>query len=91
MLGVFLNARKIERKKRLKRDGPDQNRKIRLFLYWNSNLCIMIIEIYQTIPVIHIEERSVWNLFMRKILLEDIDLTIYPSRNGTCPWRIRCG
>ncbi|MDO5538586.1 MAG: ATP-binding cassette domain-containing protein [Eubacteriales bacterium] len=28
---------------------------------------------------IHIEERSVWTLFKKKTLLEDIDLTIYPG------------
>ncbi len=78
MLGVFLNARKIEKKEALKemdliRIGNT------LFLYWNGNLYYDHRDISENSLVIHIEERSVWNLFRRKILLEDIDLTIYPG------------
>ena len=50
-----------------------------LFLFKGDGLCYNHHETSQNKLVIHIEERSVWNLFRKRLLLKDIDLTINPG------------
>lgn len=50
-----------------------------LFLFQGDRLCYNHHEASKHKLVIHIEERSVWNLFRKRLLLKDIDLTIRPK------------
>ena len=50
-----------------------------LFLLQGDRLCYNHHEASKHKLVIHIEERSVWNLFRKRLLLKDIDLTIRPK------------
>ncbi|MDO4274940.1 MAG: ATP-binding cassette domain-containing protein [Eubacteriales bacterium] len=50
-----------------------------LFFYREDELVFSHKESAGNQLMIHIEERSVWNFFRKKILLEDIDLTINPG------------
>lgn len=76
--GVFLNNRRILqdtalREKDVIRIGNT------LFLYREEELLFSHKESARNQLMIHIEERSVWNFFRKKILLEDINLTINPG------------
>lgn len=76
--GVYLNNHKITqdtalRQKDVIRIGST------LFLYRGEELVYSHKESARNQLVIHIEERSVWNFFRKKILLEDINLTISPG------------
>lgn len=76
--GVFLNNQRISQ------DTPLHQKDVirigsTLFLYRGDALVYSHKESEQNQLLIHIEERSVWNFFRKKILLEDIDLTINPG------------
>lgn len=76
--GVFVNNQKISadtvlEEKDVIRIGNT------MFLFRGEKLYYSHRESSQNKLMIHIEERSVWNLFRKKILLEDIDLTISPG------------
>ncbi len=76
--GVFLDNQKIEADTLLKtkdilRIGNT------LFFYNGDELIYSHRESSANKLMVHIEERSVWNLFRKKILLENIDLTISPG------------
>lgn len=76
--GVFINNQKITGEEALQEKDV-----IRIgdtvFLFYDGKLSYSHRQSAQNKLVIHIEERSVWNLFRKKILLEDIDLTINPG------------
>ncbi|MDC7290332.1 FHA domain-containing protein [Blautia schinkii] len=76
--GVYLNNQRITqdtalRQKDVIRIGDT------LFLYRGEELVYSHKESARNQLMIHIEERSVWNFFRKKILLEDINLTISPG------------
>ncbi len=76
--GVFLDNQKIEddtllKTKDILRIGNT------LFFYNGNELIYSHKESSNNNLMVHIEERSVWNLFRKKILLENIDLTISPG------------
>lgn len=76
--GVYLNSVKIQQPTQLHaldviRIGDT------LFLYNENQLLYNHKESMENNLVIHIEERSVWKLFRKQVLLEDIDLTIRPG------------
>lgn len=50
-----------------------------LFLYQQDTICYNHMDTSEKCLVIHIEERSVWNLFRKKVLLQDIDLSVNPG------------
>lgn len=77
-LGVYLNGVRITEKKMLSfmdviRIGNT------MFLYGGDKLMFDHRDSIENSLVIHIEERSVWNLFRKQVLLEDIDLSIIPG------------
>ncbi|MCP1102967.1 ABC-type multidrug transport system ATPase subunit [Aequitasia blattaphilus] len=76
--GVYVNHQKVEEKQQL---YPMDVISIgnTLFLYQPEGICYNHEESDKNRLVIHIEERSVWNLFRRQILLENIDLSILPG------------
>lgn len=76
--GVYVNHIKVEGRKELMALDVI-NIGHALFLYQNDTLCYNHMETSEKSLVIHIEERSVWNLFRKKVLLQDIDLSINPG------------
>ncbi len=77
-LGVYVNNRKREERTLLKeldivRVGNT------LFLLKDGKLYYDHKELSSNSLVVHIEERSVWNFFRKKVLLEDINMKIYPG------------
>lgn len=76
--GVYVNNQKIDGEKLLN-DLDVIKIGNTTFLYWSNGLFYNHKESSKNKLVIHIEERSVWNLFRRKILLEDINLSINPG------------
>ena len=77
-LGVYVNNRKREERTLLKeldivRVGNT------LFLFKDGKLYYDHKDLSSNSLVIHIEERSVWNFFRKKVLLEDINMKIYPG------------
>lgn len=77
-LGVYLNNKKLEAKTEL-----DELQIVRIgnnfFVLKDGKLYYNHKEAARNALVVHIEERSVWNLFRKKVLLEDIDLKIEPG------------
>lgn len=77
-LGVYLNNKKLEAKTELN--------ELQIVRIGNSFFLLKDGKLYynhkaaaKNALVVHIEERSVWNLFRKKVLLEDIDLKIEPG------------
>lgn len=77
-LGVYLNNRKMVDKTILKEMDVARIGNT-LFLLKEGRLYYNHKDLSSNALVIHIEERSVWNLFRKKILLEDINLKITPG------------
>lgn len=76
--GVYVNHIKVEGRRKL--TALDMiNIGHALFLYQHDTIFYNHMETSEKCLVIHIEERSVWNLFRKKVLLQDIDLTINPG------------
>lgn len=76
--GVYVNGSQVQGKQSLKfldviRIGGT------LFLFQGDRILYNHHEASEHKLVIHIEERSVWNLFRKRLLLKDIDLTIKPG------------
>lgn len=78
MYGVYLNNRKINEKSILQ-----ENDVIRIgntiFIFRTGKLWYSHRESSENKLVIHIEERNVWNLFRKKILLRDVNLSVHPG------------
>ncbi|MBQ0059028.1 MAG: ABC transporter ATP-binding protein [Lachnospiraceae bacterium] len=76
--GVYVNQQRIEDKQSLKpmdviRIGDT------LFLFQDGKLYYNHRDVAKNLLQINIEERSVWNLFKKKVLLSDIKLSIQPG------------
>ena len=76
--GVYVNQAKVEgRQKLMALDVISIG--AALFLYQQDMIYYNHIDAADKCLVVHIEERSVWNLFRKQILLQDIDLSIRPG------------
>lgn len=76
--GVEVNGAKIEKKTVLQK-GDEICIGDTLFYYTGTQLKYSHRQYTENKLSIHIEERSVWQLFKKHTLLQDIDLTIYPG------------
>lgn len=78
MYGVYLNNKKISEKSMIQ-----ENDVIRIgntiFIFRKEKLWYSHRETSANKLVIHIEERNVWNLFHRKILLKNVNLSVHPG------------
>lgn len=76
--GVYVNHVKVEGRQKLRALDVISIGHA-LFLYQHDTLYYNHLETADKSLVIHIEERSVWNLFRKKVLLQDIDLSVNPG------------
>lgn len=76
--GVYLNGNRISQPSPLKRKDVIRIGNT-LFIFRSDRLAYSHRDSSDDRLMVHIEERSVWNLFRKKILLEDIDLSVSPG------------
>lgn len=77
-LGVYLNGVQIAERRMLSHMDVIRIGNT-MFLYCKDKLLFNHRDSMENSLVIHIEERSVWNLFRKQVLLEDINLSIVPG------------
>lgn len=78
MYGVYLNNVKINKKSVLQESDVIRIGNT-IFVFRGGRLWYSHRETSENKLVIHIEERNVWNLFRRKILLKDVNLSVHPG------------
>lgn len=76
--GVYVNGSQVKEKQNLKNLDVIRIGGV-MFVFRGDSLSYNHRETSEHKLVIHIEERSVWNLFHKRLLLKDIDLTIRPG------------